>query len=521
MATKVVQITSIEGGISPTLYSKTPDSQYLASVGIDADYPLSDSGVRTAGSIVPTGYAKFSGSNITGYPRWIINDPKDTYTYVYNSDGKFVRYDNALGTETLIGTPTNGAGNGAAYYNNYIYLFTPTDVARYGPLDNSPSLTNTWWTGLGLTALTNTTYPTIRGISIPNHMAWYQASNNSLYFCDFINGQGKIHKIKTSKTTYEGDTNASSSYAVLSLPFGYYPTCLSNYGTDVIVGAVQVTDATINQGKAAFFLWNPDSTTNLGFYKGPIPLNDPLITAILNTGGVNHLFSGSASGGFRITKYLGGDNVSESTFHEDGAPPFQGAVDAFGSRIAMGSFTTYPTNTASVFAYGSKRDATTRALHNAAVSTSTGANQMVTALKYVQQLSYAVPKLVIGWGDDSAKGIDQYSTSATLVSVYRSSIFQINQKFQVREVRIPLGATLATNMQITVKIYVDDGSSSTTMTTINSTNYSGRKVIYKAPELSSVSGQNNVFIELTWGGTVRCPVIFPIEMTLEIFTDEK
>lgn len=518
-----VKINSILGGMSPTQYFGQ-EGQYLAGIGIDPDYPITSSAVRTSGAIVPTVYEKFSGSNVTGYPIAIINVPKTTLTYAILSNGRIVSYNSALGSESLVGTVSGGVARGAWYYNNYIYIATGTDLSRLGPLDGAAALTDGVWTGATLgsqTALTDTTYPTIRGLMMPNHWGCIH-SDGSSYFLDFKNGQGMVHRVNTKKVTSEGDTNGTvvpSLYNVLDLPFGFYPVCISSYSTDLAILAIQTTDSTVNQGKAALFLWDPTNTDT--FYRGPVYLPDPLATALLYINGILYVFSGNAQNGFRISRYAGGDSLTDVLFMEEGAPPFAGAIDALGGRLVWGGYTTYPTATASVFALGSKNSALPQGLHNVVRSTSTGANQNVTALKYVLQSSSITPQLVVGWGDDSAKGLDKKSTSATYASVYRSDIVTIGKKFTVIKVRIPLGDTVAANMSITPKIYFDDGSSSSTLTEINNTNFSGKRaIIYKAPDLNAIGGTNNFFVELSFAGTVALPVTLPIELEVTLYDDE-
>lgn len=524
MATQRLTIDSILGGISPTQYF-FGEGQYLGAVGVDPDYALTSSDIRTSGVLVPTVYEEFSSTNILGFPKWIITNVKDTNTYVYASDGKLVSYSSALtaASEALIGTPTSGAGNGAAYYNNYIYLATPTNISRYGPLNNSPTLANTWWTvTAGLTALTNTTYPSLGGTPLPNH-AMHVHGDNFLYFCDFVNGQGYINKIKTSKSSDEGDTNNGSAYQSLALPFGFYPTDIESYSTDLIISAIQTTDSTINQGKSALFLWD---TTSTSFYRGPIYLPDPLVTAMINVNGNINIFSGNAQNGFRVSQYVGGDSVRDLVFFEEGNPPFPGAVDAIGNKLIFGTSTTYPATTASVFAFGSKSARLPQALHNIIYSTSTGATPVVTALKYVQQASNITPSAIVGWGDAIGYGIDKRSTTATYKSIWRSKMFTVGRKFVVKEIRIPLGKTVAANMSITPKIYVDDGSTITTLSAINNSNFNNiRKAIYKQPEITdsngvNTGGLNNFFLELTWSGTSSLPVLLPIEIIVDIYEDE-
>jgi hypothetical protein len=117
-------------------------------------------------------------------------------------------------------------------------------------------------------------------------------------------------------------------------------------------------------------------------------------------------------------------------------------------------------------------------------------------------------------------GLDKLSTSATYGSVWRSNVYSVGKTFAITEIRIPLGATLTSGMTITPKVYFDDSSTVKTMTTINSTNFSGRYAIYKNPEINDYIGTNNFFIELNFSGTVYCPVLLPINVQLDIYLDE-
>lgn len=519
-------INSILGGISPSQYFRS-EGQYLASIGVDPDLPVSSSDKRTSGALVPVVYEKFSGSEVNTHPIAIIRTPKNTNVYVVLANGKLISYSSSFGSETLIGTVTGNVANGAFYYNNYIYITTGTDVSRYGPLSNSPSLTNTVWTGatLGsLTALTNTTYPNINptlSIAIPNHWGCIH-SDGSAYFLDFKNGQGLVHKIKTTKTTEEGDTNNGSSYNVLDLPFGFYPVSICSYSTDIAILAIQTTDSTINQGRAALFLW--DTTNTDTFYRGPVYLPDPLATSMLYLNGALNIWSGNAQDGFRVSEYIGGDTVKDTAFFEEGKPPLQGAVDALGNRLVWGSNLTYPETAACVFALGSKNARLSSGIHNIVRASSTGTTPSVTALAFVQQDSNVTPKVIVGWRDGSGSGIDKFSTSATYASVWRSEIFAFNRPFKITKVTIPLGATTASNMTLTAKVFFDDASSSTTLPTINSTNYpSKRSVTFKSvgTGLAAKGGENNFFLELKWTGTVALPVLFPIEIEVDAYADER
>lgn len=525
MSKQQIKINSIFNGIAASQYFAAAD-QYNSALGIEPDHPVG-SQIKTGGVITPTAYSDFSGANVDGFPLWFLNSNKDTNTYVYLSSGGFIRYSSSFGSETDLGTPTSGAGNGAAYYNNYFYLATPTNVSRYGPLNNSPSLTNTVWTGATLgsqTALTNTTYPSLRGVPIPNH-PMHTHTDNSLYFGDYVNGQGLIHRIHTRRVTDEGDTDDNtipSAYNVLDLPFGYHPTSLCSFDTDLAILAIQTTDTTINQGNAALFFWN---TVDESFYR-QVPVPDPIATCVKNINGSLVVFSGNASAGMRASAYVGGETLQPILFMEEGTPPFQGAVDSVSDKIYFGNWTTYPEVSASVFSFGSKRPDLPRALHCPARTTSDGATPTVTAVKVIQQANNSTPRMIIGWGDSGDYGIDQLSTSATINSPWRSEVIQVNQPFTIEKIRIPLGAAVAVNMEIIPTIYFDENwSSGTNLTTINNTNYPNneRNIVYKNPTLSNLNlkGAHNFILELNFGGTVNLPVLLPIEITIDILNNDQ
>lgn len=523
---KVIEIQSIFGGQSPSHYFSAA-SQYNSGIGIDPDQAISSTNVKTSGAIAPTRYEKFSGSEVTGYPMFIITQNKTTNSFVYASDGKFHSFNSSLAmratdeASTSLPIPvTGGTGAGAVYYNNFIYVAEATDISQYGGMDQGASIamTENVWTGakFGLTALTDVTYPTLNGVEMPNHVM-HVHPNNSVYIADSVDGQGVIHRLKTTETTIEGDTNDGSEFNALDLPFGFYPTCFASWGTDLVIGAIQTLDSTIDQGKASLFFWD---TFNSSFYR-EVPLADTLVTAMTNSGGNLYIWSGSAQGGSRLSRYLGGESLDEIVFVEDTFPPFAGAIDTLGSRVSWGVTTTYPEASVSVYSYGSKTANLPKGLHNTDRSTSAGANGVMTSLMYVQQATSEKPKAILGWGDDSNKGLDKSSATATFNSVWRSKVFNVNQKFRIDRVKIPFGAALATNMSVTPKVYIDnDVATGSAYTAINTTNVAtgAQKRIYKSPD-EKQSGFTNFFLELNFAGTVALPILLPIEIEIELLDE--
>jgi hypothetical protein len=400
---------------------------------------------------------------------------------------------------------------------------TITDTSTGSALVNRTDaslITNNFWKGtLALTALTNTKYPTFRSVDMPNHVA-HVHGDNSLYFCDFVNGQGIINKISTKKVTNEGDTNgttAPSIYNALDLPYGFYPTAIESYDTDLFITGIYQTDTTTNQGRSAWLIWD---TTSDSWSTGPIYFADPIASAVLNVNGILYIWTGNAQDGVRISIYQGGVSVKEIVFQEEGLPPFAGAVDALGNRIVWGGYATYPSTGAVVWAYGSKSSNLPTGLHNVMKTSSAGINPFVTSVKYVQQNSNRTPKLIPAWRDNNTQGIDQYSTTATLSSKIRF-LFNVGVKCDIVKVSIPLAGAVAANTIITPTLYFDDFQGNKVLTTINYTNNPGeKKIIYNGTELKDCYCFNNFVLEISWTGTNPLPVALPIIISIDIKQDE-
>lgn len=363
-------VDSIFEGQQPSFYAGGK-SEFLQSIGIDPDVPLSDdaSDLDISGAIRPVVYNKFSGAEIDAAPIAIITNPKNSLTYVILTNGKLLSYTSALSAGTLIGQVSGNAARGGFYYNNYIYVMKPTNVSRYGPLDGVAALTNDVWTGatLGsLAALVDTTYPTtLLSLGYLNHFGMVHVDDRA-YFLDFANGVGMVHFIKTTKVTSEGDTNSGSTHNFLDLPLNYIPITMAPLGTDIVVAATYTKDSVINQGPAALFFFNPADTTP-SFYR-VVHLPDPICTGLKYQNGILYGLSGDLNKGYRLFKYIAGDTIQTLKFIPDGHPPMQGAVDAYGNRIAWAHFTTQPFNSSGVMAYGSKSDLFPRGLHHIAVT---------------------------------------------------------------------------------------------------------------------------------------------------------
>lgn len=542
MAKFHIQIDSILGGISQNAYQGRRN-EFHSSIGIDPDRRIFTSGVaKTSGVLMPSSATDFTSTGLSGYPVWFITNPENVLLYVYASDGELISY-SGFASETVIGVPTSGAGNGAAYYNNYIYLATPTNISRYGPLDNTPVLTNTVWTGTTLgsqTALGNPTYPDFRGVSLPNHPMHVHA-DNKLYVGDFETadnaneGRGKIHWIRTEQATDPGDTNLGTTQNAFYLPPSYAPIDIESWGMDLVIAAVSLSaatgdDASTRRGNAKLFFWDAINAPALPYKAVQLP--DPIVSALLNHNGRLFIWSGSYGSGLsgdgagvRLSEFLGGYSVRQLAFIEEGAPPIAGGVAAQGDRVVWGGFTTYPEDSICMYAYGYKNGNIPAAIHNIASSTATPAQTIftATAVGAVEQAGFgADPRWIMGWKDGAATqdfGIDRinvdFATSRT--SVWRSQIYQLPSPFRINKISLPLGRAVGASMTLIPTVFIDDLSASTALTTINNTNYanSERRIVY----YPSVHGTNNFCLQLRWTGTATLPVNLPIVIEGETKAD--
>lgn len=200
-----IKMESILGGQSPMSHFAGSD-QFRASLGIDPGLPAVDntavlfkeSGVLASGLIRPAAYssiAENSGTTIASTPMWLKQNPKDGYTYVYDAVGSIYTigpsYYAALSGLGDLNDGGSARGNGCDYFDNYMYFARDTTIARYGPLNGTPTFIDDYWAGtLGLTALSNTTYPVVEVGSSDNFALNLIAGSLQYAYIDSINQSG-------------------------------------------------------------------------------------------------------------------------------------------------------------------------------------------------------------------------------------------------------------------------------------------------------------------------------------------
>lgn len=538
MANKTYQIKieSILGGIAPTSHFSSQD-QFLACLGIDPSRPT-DYFSRASGLLAPVHGRNVSNSNLNSVPMWItVPDPKISgNSFVYDVGGSVYTHSARTSPSGVVGLGDlndggSAHGNGAAYYDNYIYFARDTTIARYGPLDGTKSFTDDYWVAtLGKTALSNTwsdiqypdegygTYP------IPGHYL-HRHSDGKLYIADVVGNQGTIHYIQTSKTTAEGDTDAGSTYSKLSLGYGLWPMCMESYGSNLAI-AVFEGQGNVNRrgqrGKIAFWDTTSQNISQITWVEFP----DPVISAMKNINGVLYVFSGQTDTfGCRISKFIGGYTFEEVAYFEDGSWPFPGGVDGSSKRLMWGTNTSYPEKAGVVFSLGLQKSSLSNGIFG--IMHATGGDCKVYSLALVDNFSLNEDYPSIGWSiggsGTSNNGVDcvdgNFSLNYSLASQrWQSQIYKLGQSFKIEKIRIPMASGVTSSTIITPKIYTDDGNGTTyTLTTINSTNFPNKKNVVIRPE--ACTGASNFWLELNWSGTGFSAVGLPISIEYELFDD--
>lgn len=277
------------------------------------------------------------------------------------------------GATARIVSDVDGGTTGTLTLENISGIFqdneTITDTSTGSATVNrtfASMITNGVWTGAlcgTQTALTDTKYPTyLQSTLYLNHFG-FAHTDGAAYVLDFKQGLGMIHKIQTTRTTNEGDTNDGSAYqsvGSLSLPRNYVPFAACSFGTDIAIVSSKGVDSTTNQGGAILSLWN--SADEL-FYRH-VPLPDPIATWCGYINGNLYILSGSLSGGARLSRYVGGDAIETLKIAEDSKPPMQYAVSHLGNRVVWGTSTTTPYVSSGLLAFGSKSDLFPKGLHH-------------------------------------------------------------------------------------------------------------------------------------------------------------
>lgn len=503
---------------------------------------------RASGILRPTGPQNIAGTAFSNgnFPKWIVPEPKSGSgtCYIYSSNGSVFTYNNISTTFSALsdaGAMSDSEGNGAEYYDNYIYFAKNTTIARYGPLNGTPTFTADFWsTTLGKAPLTDTLYPDnyvliSSNSSYPNHVL-HRHSDGKLYIADVVGNQGTIHYIATQKTTVEGDTDNGSTFAKLNFGYGLWPTCIESYGSDIVIGLLESTNSGGFSGdtpgeRAKVAIWDTVSQNYNLITNDEFP--DQFIGAMKNVNGVLYIVSGNVGArGLRVSRYVGGQTFEEVAYIEDGTIVYPGAIEGQGTQLLFGSFTNIPEPAGCVYSLGLRSGRVSSGLFSVQRATGLSATlPAVSAIAFASNLNAGYRSPMVGWGANGVTGgldiIPNFTTqaySSTNPSYWWSQQFNIGRNFKVTKLRIPLAQSVASGMIVTPTIYTDNGTGTSYvggtapgLAIINNTNYSGKRTITMRPQ--NVTGENNFWLELKWTGTALCSVSLPITIEYEIIDD--
>lgn len=540
--TRTILIESILGGHAPMSHFAAPD-QFRASIGIDPSLPANDSNDATnidgtafvaSGLLRPTSYVESFAT--AGHVRWIISPPDkrsgitDEY-YVYDEAGSVYSILSSGEQGTVTGDLNDGGtaqGNGAAYYDNYVYFARDTTIARLGPLTTSPTLTDDYWSGtLGLTPLQEILTLFSGQTELATHFL-HRHSDGRLYIADFVDGKGTIHYIKTTKTTVEGDTNDGTTYNALQVGYGLFPVAMESYGADLVIAFVESESSGSIAPRAKIAFWD---TTSQNINKITwVEFPDSVITGMKNVNGVLHIVSGplgtSFNSGFRVTRFVGGYSFEEVSYIESGDSCAPGALDGRGDRLIFGTRTVVPylggggTGVGCVYSLGLSKRSVSSGLFN--IVGSTNSNSVVTALalKSNSPLRNDLPivgikKVATNTGAILVPTTTAYNNSA--LSVWWSQVYRVGHPFKITKIRIPLAQTVSGAMQVNPTIFTDDGEGGKALDPISVDTFNGKRNAVYRPD--GLTGEHNFWVELRWMGASLCTIGLPITIEYEPVDD--
>ena len=211
MENKPYNINSIRGGISPAYFIGS-ESSYLGSYGIEPEKKING---RISGAINPNPYE--IGTSALKDNLWAIPNDQTNDIYYYNKDGDFGKID-VSGAVTEVSALSGASGNGLAYYNNYYYIATNSNIHRYGPMDDTPSLEEDWWTSIRLND----------GIIQAQNDTISISYGNNTKVCQSLNKTINFKKIKLGLQNTGSDTTYSVKISIQGLdtstvrPMGNY-----------------------------------------------------------------------------------------------------------------------------------------------------------------------------------------------------------------------------------------------------------------------------------------------------------
>lgn len=291
----VVQFTS--SGTLPAGLSLSTNYylRYITTTGV---YKVATSLANAiAGTYVDITSAGTGTHTATSTNIGIINatakDPRSGNIYAIDQNNRvWVNNTAGLGTGTykwmlLIGnTLTNGAGNGIAVWQNYLFAFRGKAIDVFGPLNDfsTSSWTTDWKTDLN----SPTSYTGLHKTFV--------ASNNFLYWTDYTantstgRNQGFIGSLNLTGTDpFLPGTSSRFTYTnnALDLPDGEEPVALSELNSQLIIG-VNLSGFSSSGTVSKLYSWDTVSAS----FNNPLIVPESPIYEIVNANNFIYVFCG-------------------------------------------------------------------------------------------------------------------------------------------------------------------------------------------------------------------------------------
>jgi len=513
-----VEIAKFLLGMDETVFGD-PQGGSLLCLGIDPEERLGSFTNWPADAAVPTCLA--TGENgrdyITESPMFISRANESSGVWVLGADGSLVSFGPTLATPSGIGNP-GGAGNGMLIYGDYVYCATGTDIYRHGRISQTaPAFAQYWTTTLGMSALTNTTYPSTRSVTYPNHFL-HVHTDGYVYVCDYDGERGRIHRFITDAD----GTDGTAQWNVLSLPPKMMPFSMVSFGTDLaIVCSPDAAYASGAQrgGQGVVYLW--DAVSGNRIYRA-VPVGDQMATAAVNHNGVLKVWSGNIDAGTRLLQYMGGETFQEIARTRGGSPPFAGAVDTTDDAVLWGqAIVDYPAAYSGALMYGRRRSKRASGLNGIGLIDTTNTLPIVSAMKILSPTS---KQPAIGWRTavDGAtyRGLASYASAGTFKGILALPPVVVNRRFRLKRLRFGLTSGVAAGTSITVTVYVDGWGTSFNATAglsdVNATNFPNGDRVVDFRDLT-VCGNTDFTVAFTFGGTANTGIVPPVTVEYETY----
>jgi hypothetical protein len=260
-----VYFVSDNGNSQTTLYLST--TLLNAINGVTIDITTTGTGTHTMTTVPHSWFTHYAENPITGE------------IYAQDHNNRVWIYLDATYSWGLIpgNTLTNGTGNGLVVWKNYLIAFRNTQADVYGPLNGTPSWTNSWSGASGLVGGSHTCF---------------KSQNDRVYIINNDNLNNVPYIASLRENTPPFNPSVANSYVwnaqALDLPQYETITCINEHNDLLMIGSAS--------GK--IYPWDKISDS----FRTPIPGIDNYVYSMININ--NYLYFGAGNKG-NIYRTLG------------------------------------------------------------------------------------------------------------------------------------------------------------------------------------------------------------------------